>query len=257
MLGAWAGLQKDRKSVNLFQKKILPLFVCKTKLSVIDDTLSLSLWGAPSHYYYFRPSVGASGGLLIMWDTTCVEVWSSVSIEHVLIIHGRFIDSNDEFYLFNIYALCDNGAKQLLWNSLSVYLQRLVGRNICLCGDFNAVRSLEERRSRGVATQSFDCDPFNAFIEDNVMIDLPLHDRGFTWYKGDGNSMSRIERFLLSEEWCAKWPNCLQVPSMRGLSDHCPLILSVNDHNWGPKPLKMLKCWADVPGYREYVRSKL
>ncbi|XP_024630914.1 uncharacterized protein [Medicago truncatula] len=88
-------------------------------------------------------------------------------------------------------------------------------------------------------------------------MDLPLHGRGFTWYKGDGNSMSRIDRFLLSEEWCAKWPNCLQVASLRGLSDHCPLVLSVDDHNWGPKPVRMLKCWADIPGYKQFVRSKL
>lgn len=228
-----------------------PSIVClqETKLSVVDDALSLSLWGSASHSYSFRPSVGASGGLLILWDSNIVEVWSSVSFEHVLIIHGRFIDSNEEFYLLNIYAPCDNGAKQLLWNSLSVYLHRLVGNNICLCGDFNAVRNVEERRSRGVAVQSTDCEPFNAFIDNNILIDLPLHGRGFTWYKGDGNSMSRIDRFLLSEEWCAKWPNCLQVAALRGLSDHCPLVLSVDDHNWGPKPVRMLKCWADVPGY--------
>jgi len=66
--------------------------------------------------------VGASGGLFILWDPTMVEVWSSVSMEHVLIIHGRSLQNNDEFYLLNIYAPCDDGAKQLLWNALSVYL---------------------------------------------------------------------------------------------------------------------------------------
>ena len=72
--------------------------------------------------------MGASSGLLIMWNSTAVEVWSSVSMEHVLIIHGRFIHNNEEFYLFNLYAPCDNGAKQLLWNSLSEYLQQIVGK---------------------------------------------------------------------------------------------------------------------------------
>lgn len=200
-------------------------------MSVIDDFLSVALWGSSPHSYSFRPAVGASGGLLIIWDIEVVEVWSSVSMEHVLIIHGRFISSDDEFFIFNIYAPCDNGAKQLLWNSLSVYLQRLVGKNVCLCGDFNAVRTMDERKSRGVAIQSFDCVPFNTFIDSNVLVDLPLHGRSFTWYKGDGNSMSRLDRFLLSEEWCAKWPYCLQIASLRGLSDHCPLVLSVDDLN--------------------------
>jgi len=55
-----------------------------------------------------------SGGLLTMWDSSAVEVWSSVSMKHVLIIHGRFINNNEEFYLFNIYAPFDKRAKQLL-----------------------------------------------------------------------------------------------------------------------------------------------
>ena len=71
--------------------------------------LHVSLWGISTHSYSFRPAVGASRGLLIMWDSSVVEVWSSFSIEHVLLIHGRFLDSNDEFHLFNIYAPCDNG----------------------------------------------------------------------------------------------------------------------------------------------------
>jgi hypothetical protein len=100
---------------------------------------------------------------------------------------------------------------------------------------------------RGVAVRSLDCHPFNNFIDNNVLIDLPLHGRNFTWYKGNGNSMSH--RFLLSEEWCSKWPNCLQVSSLRGLFDHCSMSLSVDEENWGPRPMRMLKCWADFPGY--------
>jgi len=53
--------------------------------------------------------------------------------------------------------------------------------------------------------------------------------------------MSRIDRFLLSEECCLVWPNCLQVAQLRGLSDHCPLSLSVDEENWGPLPSQFLK----------------
>ncbi|MCH85139.1 cysteine-rich receptor-like protein kinase [Trifolium medium] len=98
--------------------------------------------------------------------------------------------------------------------------------------------------------------PFNRFIDDNNLMDLPLSGRKFTWYKGDGLSMSRLDRFLLSEEWCLAWPNCMQVAQLRGLSDHCPLVLVANEENWGPRPLRMLKCWKDIPGYNLFVREK-
>jgi hypothetical protein len=62
------------------------------------------------------------------------------------------------------------------------------------------VRSIEERRSSGEGSRSSDHAPFNQFIDDSVLIDLPFSGRKFTWYRGDGRSMSRLDRFLLSEE---------------------------------------------------------
>jgi len=138
-------------------------------------------------------------------------------------IHIRFIKSNETFFLFNVYAPCDNRAKEELWGSLSVRLQQLRGQNVCVCGDFNAVRVKEERRSVRGGVVSLDAPMFNLFIEDNLLIDFPLCGCRYTWFKGDGLSMSRLDRFLLSEDWCLRWPNCLQVSLLRGVSDHCPL----------------------------------
>jgi len=68
--------------------------------------------------------------------------------------------------------------------------------------------------------------------------------------------MSRIDQFLLSEEWCILWPNCLQFAQLRGLSDHCALVLSIDDENWGPRPSRLLKCWTVIPGYKQFVSTK-
>jgi hypothetical protein len=62
-------------------------------------------------------------------------------------------------------------------------------------------------------------------------------------------SMSRLDRFLVSVKWCEAWPNCIQVAHQRGLSDHVPLVLFIEDVNWGPRPLRLMKCWADYNGY--------
>jgi len=68
-----------------------------------------------------------------MWDSLEVEVWSTSSQDHVLLIHGKFIRTNEMFYLFNIYAPCEIRAKQQLWEKLSVKLQLLRGVNVCVC----------------------------------------------------------------------------------------------------------------------------
>jgi exonuclease III len=244
------GLEK-RKEVRKLVGDLCPFILClqETKLQFFDASLSSSLWGTSSHAFSYRPSVGASGGLVTLWDSSEVEVWSSESRDHVLWIHGRFISSGVEFSVANVYAPGEDGAKQRLWVSLSARIQSLGRSRICVCGDFNAVKHVDERRSTRVGYRNLDHIPFSRFIEDNNLVDLPLQGRSFTWFKGDGFSMSRLDRFLLSEEWCLVWPNCQQVARLRGLSDHCALVLSDREEDWGPKPSRMIKCWRDIPGY--------
>lgn len=106
---------------------------------------------------------------------------------------------------------------------------------------------LDERRIAGTATRVLDNGPFNCFIEDNFLVDLPLQGRKYTWYKGDGKSMSRLDMFLPSEDWCLKWTSCLQVAHLCGISDHCLVVLIMDEENWVPRPCRMLKCWLEIP----------
>ncbi|GAU48893.1 hypothetical protein TSUD_98840 [Trifolium subterraneum] len=211
-------------------------------------------------------------GMLDLWRQSCkfVRIFSArnyggthpipsliaLCLEHVLWCHGRFTKSGEEFSVANVYAPCDDGAKQGLWDSLSARIQSLGRRTVCVCGDFNVVKQVDERRSSRGGSRSLDHIPFNRFIVENNLIDLPLSGRKFTWFKRDGLSMSRLDKFLLSEEWCLVWPNCKQTAILRGLSDHCSLVLSANEEDWEPRPSRMLKCWRDVPRYQVFVKDK-
>jgi len=52
--------------------------------------------------------------------------------------------------------------------------------NLCLCGDFNAIWSKEEWKTRGGGSQQDDIDHFNLFIEDNSLSNIPLRCQSFT-----------------------------------------------------------------------------
>jgi len=52
-----------------------------------------------------------------------------------------------------------------------------------------------------------------------------LTGRKFTWYKPNGLVKSRIDRFLVSKEWCDVWPHCKQFVLSKFVSDHCAIIL--------------------------------
>jgi len=140
------GFEKKREVSQLVrEKKSFILCIQETKLSVIDGLVCKSIRGDTNVDFSFQASRGASGGLVTLWDVKEVEVWSSSQLEHVLGIHGRFVKSGEEFFMLNVHAPCDISRQQTLWYNISLRLATLSDNNVCVCGDFNFVRCLEER----------------------------------------------------------------------------------------------------------------
>jgi len=88
-----------------------PLVFCiqETKLQQFDDFVCRSLWGSESVGYSYRPSIGAVGGIITLWNSFEVDVSVTMSFENVLIIKGRFLNSGVDFAIVNVYAPCDSG----------------------------------------------------------------------------------------------------------------------------------------------------
>lgn len=133
----------------------------------------------------------------------------------------------------------------MLWDELNGLINNDPGAAWCILGDFNVICSIEDRCNRSEGDIYEDFSHFNQFIEGNFLIDLPLCGRNFNWYHEDGMSMIRLDRFLLSEKWVSYWPNCIQSVVPRGLSNHYSIMFMIEEDNWGSKPQRLLKCWAD------------
>jgi len=174
-------------------------------MELVNEQLVKALWGGSVHNYSYQPSVG----LVTVWDASKIDVWSSFSFEHVLAIKGNDLLTGEDFIIFNVYAPCDLVGKKLLWENLSLHIHNNSDVGICVRGNFNSVRGIDERKGRAVVYKQTDVEVFNKFIHDSLLFDLPICGRLFTWYKGDGISMSRLDRFLLSNKWCEIWPHCI------------------------------------------------
>lgn len=53
-------------------------------------------------------------------------------------------------------------------------------------------------------------EEFDQFIEDMGLVDLPLIVREYTWHQANRSCMSRIDWFLLLDEWMAMWADLTQ-----------------------------------------------
>jgi len=59
----------------------------------------------------------------------------------------------------------------------------------------------------------------------------------------NGSARSKLDKFLVSHDWIAKWPATTQFTLDRNFSDHCPILLRSKFIDWGPKPFRVLDCW--------------
>lgn len=67
--------------------------------------------------------------------------------------------------------------------------------------------------------------------------------------------MSRLDRFLVSEEWIQEWGVMAQWALNRDVSYHCPIILKDGSQNWGPKPFRFISCWLQHRVFKMLVES--
>jgi len=103
--------------------------------------------------------------------------------------------------MVNVYAACSMNNKKTLWEDLSNIKRASQEKVWCFCGDFNAVRSCTKRKGTRVGVDlSSEIVGFNSFIDTNLLLDLPIVGKKYTWFKSNGSAKSRIDRVLVTED---------------------------------------------------------
>lgn len=123
-------------------------------------------------------------------------------------------------------------------------------------GDFNAIKNERERKGRVMKINMKEADLFAEFILKCELVDVPCKGKTFTWFSGDGNSKSRIDRFLLSSVVIDRWDVKGQLIGDRDISDHCPIWIIPENLNWGPKPFKFNNEWFSHVSFIPFVEHE-
>jgi len=72
---------------------------------------------------------------------------------------------------------------------------------------------------------------FSDFVFDQGLMDLPLAGGYYTWSRRlDPSVWSRIDRFLVTPDWEARFPTVSQKRLPRLYSDHFPILLDCGEH---------------------------
>lgn len=231
-------------------------FIClqETKLEYVDERLACKLWGNNECSWAYSGSIGTDGGLCCIWDSKVFvkeEIWGE---KGMLGVSGTW--EGCPVNIVNVYMPCKSEEKREVWELLEARVKGREDDKWCICGDFNAVRNENERRGLTNGGRRKEMRDFNELINKLRLVDLPLERRKFTWYKDNGRSCSRLDRFLISLDWIVKWPNLTQVGLKRKVSDHAALLLKEEVEDWGPKPLKFLSWCLKEKGFKELVEEE-
>jgi hypothetical protein len=95
---------------------------------------------------------------------------------------------------------------------------------------------------------------FRRWINDLSLKEILFHGRHYTWSNRQNNpTLVKLDRVFCSVEWDGLFDDCLLHSSASQDSDHCPLILGLQDIMWGKKRSQFEVLWTKLEGFQEAV----
>nr|GEV20576.1 histone deacetylase 9 isoform X1 [Tanacetum cinerariifolium] len=167
-------------------------------------------------------------------------------------VYGTWLPNNSKFLFLSVYAPQQPSLKKDLWDYFSVLLGRWNGETI-LMGDFNEVRSRDERRGSWFSASG--ARNFNHFISSLDLIDVKFEGASFTWSHPSTTKMSKLDRFLISDGVVSLFPSISGLCLNRHLSDHRPILLHEVHLDFGPIPFRFYHSWFDYDGFDKMVEQ--
>ncbi|XP_071740585.1 uncharacterized protein [Rutidosis leptorrhynchoides] len=199
--------------------------------------------GSPNFQYVQKPKIGKSGGMLLIWDPTVFVLEEAVQKKYFLAIKGMWKGKSKQSVIVNVYGPHKDKDKKVFWPSLES-IMTLSDVEWVIGGDFNEVRTEDERQNCEFSKRREKM--FNEFIEKCHLIDIPLCGKRFTRISDDGRKLSKLDRFLVSEDFLHSWGDVSVTSLDRRTSDPSPLILRDNNADFGPKPFKIFDLWIET-----------
>jgi exonuclease III len=126
----------------------------------------------------FVPSIGASGGILVLWNSAIFTGFTVDKLQFALTMAFTSNLSVETWKLTTVYGPCVEPERLEFVDWLKSHNIE-DDENWLFLGDFNVYRSLEDRNQPGGNLQ--DTLIFNDTIGHLGLIELPLKGRAYTW----------------------------------------------------------------------------
>ncbi|KAF7152135.1 hypothetical protein RHSIM_Rhsim01G0069200 [Rhododendron simsii] len=197
----------------------------------------------PGWEFFHNIGSGSVAGIIVAWDKQGPLV-SLLSTSDQMMLLSVTMEMKT-FVISIVYGYNQAGNRKKLWDDLRTSYGLVGLQPWILMGDFNVVRWQNERSDHGYfdATSAGD---FNTCLEDIGMEDINTTGFLFTWSNrraGREYCGSRLDRVVVNAQWQHIFTESEAVVLTPGVSDHCPLTVSILPYQGGKKPFKFFNFW--------------
>ncbi|KAF7149622.1 hypothetical protein RHSIM_Rhsim02G0229500 [Rhododendron simsii] len=195
------------------------------------------------HCFYVNP-VGLAGGLALWWNTDV-----SISVEYASnnVIHTlcESLFNSKKWATTFVYGSPTVQHKEAVWDQIRDFAFLNVGPWFCL-GDFNDVAMAKEK-SGGRVPSTARISAFNDFLNDCALIDLGFKGQQFTWRNnrvGADAVLERLDKAYTNLVGREAFPQAMVFHESAIGSDHCPIILSLEEPLKVHRPFRFESMWT-------------
>nr|GEX60268.1 RNA-directed DNA polymerase, eukaryota [Tanacetum cinerariifolium] len=229
----------DSRCSGRFKKSVAPrtggsILCLMEEVVKVGQTMGYNMEGCVKDIMNIIESQGASSETKMksMELITIKSCWGNYAFDYV---HsdavgnsgGVWVKTGAKLLIVVVYAPHDLKDKCLLWDYLTHVSNHWDG-DVMMMGDFNEVS--------------------NASLEE-----VPLGGCAYTWCHKSASKMSKLDRFLISENLMHKCPNIYAITLDRFILDHRPIWLRESSFDYGPTPFRFFHYWMEVDGFNEFV----
>jgi exonuclease III len=201
------GQRRKRDDVKAAIESLAPSIIClqESKLSDISSFFASSFLPPSLRSFVFKPSVGASGGIVTAWDASLVDLISHSVDDYSVTTTFSFRSDNLTFTIINVYGPCTHALKSEFLASI-LQLYSALTSPVAILGDFNLIRHPREKSNDNFNPS--EASLFNDFISSLGLLEISLLDHQFTLSNQQNPPiLARLDRALVNTDWSIALPD--------------------------------------------------
>ncbi|KAK1297873.1 hypothetical protein QJS10_CPB14g00976 [Acorus calamus] len=238
---------------HIVGQKVSICCIQETKKQEVSLADVRAISGGSMTEFVFKPSRGASGGVLLCWDGRHRVLEHSRVGEFSLSVMFADRVTSWRWVCSVVYGPNDDALRPRLWGELSA-VRADCSLPWCVLGDFNVTRFVEDRNRQGSISPAM--ASFSDWIAQEGLIDIPLANQGFTWSSlRDAPALAKLDRVLVDRTWEEAHPTCDLKGLPRVLSDHSPLLLCGGSRVRQSPIFRFENWWLMSPGFKGRVEA--